>query len=135
MVDVFSKAKRSWVMSRIHGKDTRPEKVVRKLLHLSGFRFRLHRKDLPGNPDIVLPRHKAVVQVFGCFWHGHNCKDGRRPRSNKKYWNAKLERNKRRDSMNSQRLRRLGWRLEVVWECETRNLDRVRKRLTRFLRS
>lgn len=135
MADVFSKAKRSWVMSRIHGKDTQPEKVVRKLLHQSGFRFRLHQKDLPGNPDIVLPRYKAVIQVFGCFWHGHNCKDGRRPRSNKRYWNAKLDKNKRRDSINAQRLRRLGWRQAIVWECETRNLDLMKKRLTRLLRS
>lgn len=119
-------------MSRIHGKDTQPEQVVRKLLHKSGFRYRLHRKDLPGSPDVVLPRYKTVVQVFGCFWHGHSCKDGRRPRSNTIYWNAKLDRNKRRDSLNSLKLRRMGWRQIVIWECDTTNLDLVRKRLTRL---
>jgi DNA mismatch endonuclease, patch repair protein len=134
MTDVFSKSMRSWVMSRIHGKDTRPEKQVRSLLHVRGFRFSLHRKDLPGNPDIVLPRYGTVVQVQGCFWHGHSCKEGRRPRSNRKYWNAKLDRNKRRDSLNARMLRRLGWRRIVVWECQVKKLDDVGRRLTKLIR-
>jgi len=133
-VDVFSKAKRSWVMSRIRGKDTRPEKLVRKLLHIHGFRFRLHRKDLPGHPDIVLPRYKAVVQIFGCFWHGHRCQKGRRPLSNTMYWNSKLDRNMRRDTLNSRRLRKLGWRQIIVWECQVKkNPVGIEKRLERIL--
>src|SRR5437879_13729116 len=95
MTDVFSKAKRSWVMSRIRGKNTLPEKLVRSMLHAHGFRFRLHRRDLPGSPDIVLSKYRTVVLVNGCFWHGHNCNDGRRPRSNTSYWNRKLTRNTR----------------------------------------
>ena len=82
MADVFSKAKRSWLMGRVRGKDTLPERRVRSFLHRHGFRFRLHESSLPGKPDVVLPKHRTVVFVNGCFWHGHNCKDGRRPRSN-----------------------------------------------------
>lgn len=122
-------------MSRIHSVDTEPEKEVRSLLHRRGFRFSLHRKDLPGNPDIVLPRYRTVVQVQGCFWHGHSCKDGRRPLSNRKYWNAKLDRNKRRDAVNARSLRRMGWRRIVVWECEINRLDRVDQRLTTLIKS
>src|SRR5438105_145173 len=133
MADVFSKAKRSWVMSRIRGRNTRPEKMVRHLLRVLGFRFRSHG-DLPGHPDIVLPQFKTAIQVFGCFWHGHRCQRGRRPLTNKKYWNAKLDRNKRRDRLNSRRIRKLGWRQIVVWECQvTKNPARVRERLAQSL--
>jgi DNA mismatch endonuclease (patch repair protein) len=121
-------------MSRIRGKDTEPEKRVRSLLHTRGFRFSLHRKDLPGKPDIVLPRYRTVVQVQGCFWHGHSCREGRRPRSNREYWNAKLDRNKRRDALNARLLRRLGWRRIVVWECEVKKVDSIGRRLTKLIR-
>ena len=121
MADVFTREKRSWVMSRIKGKDTAPERLVRSVLHRRGFRFRLHRADLPGKPDIVLSSLRTVVFVNGCFWHGHRCQRGRKPASNTKYWDAKLERNRRRDRLNSARLRRLGWRPIVLWECKLRD--------------
>lgn len=109
-------------MRRIKGRDTSPELRVRRLLHALGFRFRLHRKDLPGNPDIVLPRHKKVIFVHGCFWHSHDCGRGRRvPKSNVPYWTAKLERNRQRDTRNLEALRSAGWEPHVVWECETRD--------------
>ena len=121
MTDVFSKAKRSEIMSRIRSTDTLPEMRVRKKLHGLGFRYRLHDASLPGKPDIVMPKHKAVVQVRGCFWHLHVCSAGRIPRSNKDYWESKLSRNRRRDECNDNELRRMGWRLFVIWECEVQS--------------
>lgn len=133
MTDVFTKEKRSWIMARIKGRDTSPEKAVRSLLHSMGYRFRLHRRDLPGNPDIVLPGRGAVVLVHGCFWHGHTCKDGRRPRSNSEYWERKLSGNIERDARNARELRRQGWKRIVVWSCELQKMDRLRKRMARLL--
>lgn len=130
-MDTFSKEKRSWVMSRIGGKNTTPEIAVRRFLHARGFRFRLHRKDFPGCPDIVLPKYRTAILVHGCFWHGHTCKDGRRPRSNQDYWNAKLERNAKRDAKNARRLRALGWRRIVVWECQARDERLLERRIIR----
>src|SRR2546430_1749501 len=118
MADILTKAKRSWVMSRIRGVDTTPERTVRSFLHRRGFRFRLHESALPGHPDIVLPKFRTVVFVHGCFWHNHNCRDGHTPRTNRGYWGPKLRRNKRRDAGNARLLRALGWRRIVVWECE-----------------
>lgn len=110
---------RSWTMSRIRSKHTKPEIVVRKAVHALGFRFRLHRTDLPGTPDLVLPGRKVVIFVNGCFWHSHaNCKRARLPKSNADYWTPKLLRNKRRDADNARKLKKLGWRCVVVWECE-----------------
>lgn len=107
-------------MRSIRKKDTKPEVRVRSALHQMGFRFRLHRRDLPGTPDIVLPRHRTVVLVHGCFWHQHNCKLGRKqPKSNQAYWLPKLRRNKERDVANAAALREAGWQVAVVWECET----------------
>jgi DNA mismatch endonuclease (patch repair protein) len=120
-------------MARIHSADTLPEIELRRLLHALGYRFRLHRSDLPGKPDVVLPRHRAAILMHGCFWHGHTCKDGRRPRSNTDYWNKKLDRNFRRDQMSVAALRRLGWRCMIVWECQLKNKERLRDRVTRFL--
>ena len=119
-------------MARVKGKDTGPEKTVRSALHRLGYRFRLHRKDLPGKPDIVLPRRRAVIFVHGCFWHGHpGCPRAARPTANADYWNAKIDANIDRDRRARNRLRRLGWRVMVVWECRIRkNLD---GRLRRFL--
>jgi DNA mismatch endonuclease (patch repair protein) len=133
-MDQFTSAERSEVMRRVASKDTTPERVVRSLAHQLGYRFRLHRDDLPGTPDLVFPRLRAVVFVHGCFWHQHSCPRGnRRPATNREYWNAKLERNVRRDRRNIRRLRRTGWRVLVVWECETRRPERVEQRLRRFL--
>lgn len=128
--------KRSDIMRAIRSKDTKPEMVVRSLVHRMGYRFRLHRRDLPGSPDIVLPRHNKIVQVYGCFWHMHACPLGTRsPRTNSQYWKAKRERNRERDARNRRELIRLGWQVLTVWECETKpqGFDRLVKRIKRFL--
>lgn len=106
-------------MSRVKNRNTRQELLVRSLLHNLGFRFRLHRKDLPGTPDIVLPKYKTVVFVNGCFWHGHSCSRGKLPESNTYFWEAKIEKNKRRDQGNYKQLKALGWKIVIVWTCET----------------
>ena len=132
MPDQFTVKERSWIMSRVHGKDTRPELVVRSLIHRMGYRFRLHRKDLPGKPDIVLPRHRCVVFVHGCFWHRHKgCKRASTPESNVEYWEGKFRRNVERDRKHRKDLRRMGWRVVIVWECELRDQDRLAVRLLR----
>lgn len=134
MADVFTKEKRSWLMGRIKGRDTKPENHVRSLIHKMGYRFRVHRKDLPGNPDIVLPRHKKIVFVHGCFWHGHKrCPRSKRPSTNEGFWNRKLNKNIERDKRFQRELRRLGWKLLVVWECETKKTDQLIRKLGRFL--
>jgi DNA mismatch endonuclease (patch repair protein) len=109
---------RSANMARIRSKDTKPEMLVRKALHRLGFRFRLHVRSLPGRPDIVLPKYWTVIQVKGCFWHGHSCPDGRLPKSNRDYWLPKLIRNQQRDIYNDRKLRRLGWSVHNLWECK-----------------
>ncbi|MCO5202717.1 MAG: very short patch repair endonuclease [Chloroflexi bacterium] len=106
-------------MAAIRSKNTRPEWVVRRALHAAGFRFRLHRKDLPGKPDIVLPRYHTVVFVHGCFWHGHECADGHIPRTNTPYWAPKLEGNRVRDQKHKEELEALGWTVETVFACQT----------------
>ena len=117
-------------MARIRSEDTMPELAVRKLLHRAGYRFRLHRNDLPGKPDIVLPRYRIAIFVHGCFWHGHEgCREGRKPKSNLAYWNRKLERNKERDRRNIQQLETQGWHPVVVWECELQHGDALVRRL------
>lgn len=119
-MDKISTERRSWNMSQIRSKDTRPEMIVRSYLHRKGFRFRLHVKTLPGQPDIVLPKYKTVVEVRGCFWHKHEgCKVSNNPLSNADYWQKKFQRNIERDKKNAKELYALGWRLIVVWECET----------------
>ena len=115
-MDVFSREKRSQIMSRVSGKNTKPELVVRSLLHNMGYRFRLHRKDFPGKPDITLPKHKKVIFVHGCFWHGHiNCPRSKRPTSNKTFWLEKLDKNMERDKVSINNLKELGWNVLVVW--------------------
>jgi len=104
-------------MAAVRGKDTVPERLVRSALFALGFRFRLHRRDLTGAPDIVLPRFKVAVFVHGCFWHGHNCRRGRRPTSNVGFWNRKLGGNVKRDRRNYTALRAAGWKVFIVWEC------------------
>lgn len=134
MKDRLSKAQRSWNMSRIQGKNTGPEIFVRSLLHRMGYRFRLHVKALPGKPDIVLPGYRAVVFVHGCFWHRHRgCRNCTVPTNRRKFWIKKLETNAVRDSRNEAALRRAGWRVIVVWECEVEKRERIAQRLARLL--
>ena len=136
MSDVFTKSKRSEVMSHIRSRDTGPERTVRSMLHRMGYRFRLHRKDLPGKPDIVLPRYRAVVLVHGCFWHRHpGCRFAYVPKSRKAFWQEKFADNVRRDRSVRKQLATLGWRVEVVWECELRCPAKVAARLDGFLRA
>ncbi|MEZ5362762.1 MAG: DNA mismatch endonuclease Vsr [Bryobacterales bacterium] len=124
MADVFSKEERSRVMRRVKGADTKPEMRVRRRLHALGFRYSLHRKDLPGKPDIVLRKYKTVVFVHGCFWHGHSgCKAADLPASNRAYWDRKIGRNLERDKRNQALLREKGWRIIVIWECRLADLD------------
>jgi DNA mismatch endonuclease (patch repair protein) len=123
-MDRWNKAARSAMMAKVKNKNTKPEMVVRSLLHRLGFRFRLQHEGLPGRPDIILPRWKVVVYVHGCFWHGHEgCRKGAKPTSNVEFWDQKLSTNKKRDEHNYGELRRLGWRPLTVWECETKNLE------------
>ena len=117
-------------MAAVKGQNTKPEVAVRCALHAAGHRFRLYRRDLPGRPDIVLPRHRLVVFVHGCFWHGHECRRGGRPSSNTRYWDAKLTRNVERDRAAVEALAAGGWAVETVWECSlTAGVDRVLARL------
>lgn len=130
MTDVFTKKKRSAVMSPIKATNTKPERAVRSILHGLGFRFRLHRADLLGKPDIVLARHKTVVFVHGCFWHRHKgCQFAYTPKSRKKFWQNKFESNVARDRHVNRGLVKIGWRVISVWECELRMPDRVASHL------
>lgn len=121
---------RSWNMSRVKGRDTKPELAVRSLLHRLGYRFRLHRQDLPGKPDIVLPGRRAVVLVHGCFWHRHpDCRYATTPKSNREYWQRKFAGNKERDRRQRAELAALGWKVIVVWECELRDIQALARSL------
>lgn len=135
MPDIFSKEKRSQIMSKISGKNTKPEKTVRSLLHGLGYRFRLHVKELPGKPDICLPKYRVVILINGCYWHRHKgCKRGQSmPSSNVKFWLEKFEATVRRDKNNLKKLKELGWVPIVVWECEVSKIDQLEERLTREL--
>ena len=135
MTDIVNAEKRSEIMSRIRGRNTKPELVVRRIAHGLGFRFRLHRKDLPGSPDLVFPRYRTVVFVHGCFWHRHyGCRYAYRPKSRVQFWTTKFEENMARDARNEATLHDLGWRVLVFWECETRDHGAVRARLLAHLR-
>jgi len=128
MSDTFTVAERSECMRRVLGKNTKPEMIVRRLVHSMGYRYRLHRKDLPGCPDLVFPRYKKALFVHGCFWHSHpGCKRARMPASNQDYWRSKLERNSRRDEANQAALLAAGWGVMIVWECEIKNSDLAEK--------
>ncbi len=134
MADYLSKEKRSWNMSRIRSKDTKPEIIIRSLLHRMCFRFRLHRKDLPGKPDIVLPKYKVVIFVHGCFWHRHTgCPRAHIPKTNIAYWEEKFRKNKRRDCDYQRKLKKLDWKVLVVWECQTKDSNQLAQKLKRFL--
>ncbi len=118
-MDVVSPAKRSEMMAGIKNRNTKPEVALRKLLHKAGFRFRLNRSDLPGRPDIVLPKYRTVIFVHGCFWHGHeNCKHFRLPKTRTQFWEAKIGANKLRDTKIKKQLEKLGWHVVAVWECK-----------------
>lgn len=134
MTDKFSQAKRSDIMSRVSGRDTLPERKVRSVLHRLGYRFRIHVHGLPGNPDIVLKRHKRIVFVHGCFWHGHKgCAKSKRPTTNVDFWNPKLDKNIKRDILVRKQLRELGWQVLVVWQCQTNDELKLRSKLLRFM--
>ncbi|MFI4964688.1 MAG: very short patch repair endonuclease [Caulobacterales bacterium] len=134
MTDVYPPEKRSAVMRRVKSKDTSPELQVRRALTGLGARYRLHRKDLPGNPDIVMPGRGLAFFVHGCFWHGHECPRGARvPKQNRDYWVGKVARNRARDAKSRETLAALGWRVETIWECELRDAAGLRERLAHLL--
>lgn len=136
MVDVLTPQQRSFNMSRIRGKNTRPEMVVRSLLHSLGYRYRLNVRSLPGCPDIVLPKHKALIFVHGCFWHVHNCRYGRVvPKTNAEFWKLKRNGNRERDRKNMTKLRKQGWSVLTIWECSVSSLDRLAEQIEKFLQA
>lgn len=129
-------AQRSYLMSQVHSRDTGPELAVRRIAHALGFRFRLHRSDLPGRPDLTFPRLRKIVMVHGCFWHRHaGCPRATTPATRTEYWQAKFDRTVERDLAAIRHLQHDGWRVLVVWECEIRDRDELRARLQRFLGS
>jgi DNA mismatch endonuclease (patch repair protein) len=132
-MDTFTREQRSAVMRQVRGKDTKPELMVRRMLHRLGYRYRLHVRELPGCPDLVFPGRKKVVFINGCYWHGHTCEAAALPASNRAYWKGKQERNAARDKRNTGALRRAGWGVATVWECEIKKAERVQARLVRFL--
>ena len=130
MADKLTSSQRSHCMSRIRGKNTKPEILVRKGLHARGFRFRLHNKKLPGSPDIVLPKYGVAIMVNGCFWHGHKgCRYATKPKTNIEFWETKIARNRHRDEVTNAHLEALGWHVITVWECELRGKSIVASRL------
>jgi DNA mismatch endonuclease (patch repair protein) len=134
VVDVISSARRSQLMGRIRGKDTKPELIVRSAAHRLGYRFRLHVKGLPGSPDLIFPRRKLALFVHGCFWHRHKgCLNAYNPKSNVEFWKGKFKSNVARDRRVRGELERMGWRVAVIWECETANSDSLRKKLKELL--
>lgn len=135
MTDRVTPEQRSRNMARVKGRDTKPERLVRSLIHGMGYRFRLHRADLPGKPDIVLPILRKVIIVNGCFWHGHpDCRRSVRPSTNREFWDIKIDGNIARDARNLAALEALGWRVLIVWQCETKNHEALEAALERFLR-
>lgn len=139
MADIVDAATRSRMMSGIRGRNTKPEILVRSLLHRHGFRFRLHARELPGKPDIVLPGYRAAIFIHGCFWHGHDCPLYRLPGTRTDFWRAKIDRNRTSDQKARDRLLAMGWRVAIVWECALRgagaDIESVAHRLAGWLRS
>ena len=133
-MDTLTPEQRSERMSRVRSKDTKPELLVRRIVHGMGFRYRLHRRELPGTPDLVFPKRGKIIFVHGCFWHRHGtCKYTRWPKSKMEFWKPKLEQNHRRDKANQKALRRMGWQIMVVWECQIGDLERLGMKIQKFL--
>jgi DNA mismatch endonuclease, patch repair protein len=126
---------RSRIMRAVKGKNTTPELVVRRLVFGAGYRYRLHRKDLPGKPDLVFPRLRKIIFVHGCFWHAHTCARGARiPQNNRQYWVQKIQRNAIRDRKNRAALKKLGWEVHIIWECELKDVGKLQSGIGRFLK-
>lgn len=135
-MDKISPEHRSWLMGRISSKNTKPEMLVRRLLFAMGYRYRLHRKDLPGCPDIVFPKKRIAIFINGCFWHGHvSCKYSRLPSSNVDFWKTKIEGNRRRDTENIALLKQAGWQVLTIWQCEIQDNSKLAKRLNDFIKT
>lgn len=133
-MDHVGKRRRSEIMSSIRSGDTQPEKMVRSIVHRMGYRFRLHVRTLPGKPDVVLPRYRKIILVHGCFWHGHSrCLKGRPPKTNLNFWLPKLAANQKRDRAVAAKLRRLGWEVLVIWQCQLRRIEKLQATLRSFL--
>lgn|SRR5262249_6430584 len=133
-MDTRTPEQRSYIMRSVRPRDTGPEMLVRKISHAMGLRYRLHQKHLPGTPDLVFPKHRAVIFVNGCFWHGHACAKGRLPKSRLDFWAPKIQHNRERDAESVRRLRSEGWRILTIWQCETKDLKRMRTKLANFFR-
>lgn len=133
-MDNMSRADRSALMARIRSKDTKPERVVRSILHRLRFRFRIHCSDLPGKPDVVLPRHRKIILVHGCFWHGHSCALASKPKSNQAYWREKIKTNRLRDRRVRRDLVNDGWSVLELWECEIRRGIGLVRKLRAFMK-
>lgn len=133
MSDIFSQAKRSDIMSKIKGDNTKPEILVRKFLFSQGLRYRINVKKLPGKPDIVLPKFRTAIFINGCFWHGHSCKKGQLPTSNMDFWREKISGNIMRDNKNADLLVKLGWKVIIIWQCEISNINSRKAKLEKVL--
>jgi DNA mismatch endonuclease (patch repair protein) len=134
MTDVHTVEQRRRNMSAIKSKNTKPEMVVRQLVHSLGYRYRLHRKDLPGKPDLVFPSRRKIIEVYGCYWHMHDCPYGRVvPKTNAEFWQTKRLSNVTRDAKNSEELAKQGWRVLIIWECEVKDKEKLQERITHFL--
>ena len=134
MADHLTVEARSRNMAQVKDRNTKPEMLVRRLLHGMGYRFRLHRKDLPGKPDIVLPKHRKIIFINGCFWHGHpGCKRATRPANNREFWDNKIDGNITRDARNTEALTAAGWEVLIVWECQIRDQEQLKKLLSSFI--
>ncbi|MCK4447907.1 MAG: DNA mismatch endonuclease Vsr [Candidatus Marinimicrobia bacterium] len=135
MTDIFSPKKRSQIMKKIGPKNSKQELFIRKLIFSFGYRYRLHRKDLPGKPDLVFPKYKKVIFINGCFWHHHNCKRGKLPETNREFWKKKILGNVKRDKENYKELKEFGWKILVVWQCEikTKNTEYLQQKIKSFL--
>lgn len=121
-------------MAAIHSVDTKPELIVRRTVHSLGYRYGLHRRDLPGTPDLVFNSRRCIILVHGCYWHRHRCNKGRSvPNTNRSFWQSKFEANKRRDRKNRRKLREMGWEILIVWECQTQEMEKLEERLVQFL--
>src|SRR5258708_6348600 len=133
-MDMLTEAERSKQMGLVRANNTKPELLVRRLVHRLGYRFRLHRRDLPGKPDLVFPARRKIIFVHGCFWHGHECRLGRRrPKSRLDYWIPKISRNNQRDQKTLRKLRGMRWKCLVLWECQLRDVEKLTIQITRFL--